>query len=251
MDNMRRFILLLAAVCTSPAVAIFLEPSTAPAERLIRNMEAYIAKHPRDPKAYYLLGRIHYHVFATRQQTLRHYGKEPVALAFDNPGSIKPAGTTLPYLPEKVLAQHWLSAVENIRKAHRLQHADGLYDLTLGCLHEEMIPLRKALGLYIHLSEQGLRRVAIAHYAAAFTRSAPADAKLKELPSLIARNPPLSIEAAHSYLRLAPNGPFAIRMRIHLATLAKLPKSFAITPIILTLRPSAAGGRCHRGQRWW
>lgn len=237
---MWRSILLLASICTSPAGAIFLEPSTAPADRLIRNLEAYLAIHPQDTRALYRLGRIHYHVFATKQQTTySYYGKEIPSIAHDRPGRVHPSYWLLHLtLPAKRLAHHWLEAWGYLRKALELESAGGLYDLTLGCLHEDLIPLRETLSPFIHRTEDELKATAISHYAAAFLHSSSLDAARQEFPSYL--DPPmLSLEAAESYLRLVPDGPLAARMREHIAAIKKLPQSLKVTPIILSLRPSA------------
>ncbi|MCG8510643.1 MAG: hypothetical protein MI741_15580, partial [Rhodospirillales bacterium] len=39
------------------ASAMFMRPNDAPADRLIRNIKAYIKENPKDPQGYYTLGR--------------------------------------------------------------------------------------------------------------------------------------------------------------------------------------------------
>jgi len=59
------FILVLTVV-DGAASGMFVMPSNAPVERLIKNTRAYIKEEPKDPEGYYTLARIHYLAFANR-----------------------------------------------------------------------------------------------------------------------------------------------------------------------------------------
>ncbi|UCG49227.1 MAG: hypothetical protein JSU94_05475 [Phycisphaerales bacterium] len=56
-------ILALLTAC-SAAHGMFVMPTYAPVERLIKNATAYIKENPKDPHGYYTLARIHYLAFA-------------------------------------------------------------------------------------------------------------------------------------------------------------------------------------------
>lgn len=56
----------IAAVATSNANAMFMMPQAVPADRLIANTEAFIRENPENAEAWYTLGRIHYLVFANQ-----------------------------------------------------------------------------------------------------------------------------------------------------------------------------------------
>lgn len=52
--------------CTMMVSAKMVGPIAMPAERLIKNVESYLQKHPDDPEAFYSLGRIHYMSFTNK-----------------------------------------------------------------------------------------------------------------------------------------------------------------------------------------
>lgn len=75
---------LLLAATSHVALAIFIQPTGAPVERLLANATAFTEEHPDDPHGYYVLGRLHYLAWSLNTGTLpqpytRQDGK-PVAL---------------------------------------------------------------------------------------------------------------------------------------------------------------------------
>jgi hypothetical protein len=85
----------------TPGLSMFLSPAPAPAERLIRNTEAYISEHQEDPQGYYILGRLHYLAFINRIPWVR--------------GTHNPA--SLPQLPPDWLVRKKLEAGDISPKA--------------------------------------------------------------------------------------------------------------------------------------
>lgn len=57
------------------ARAMMMRPNQIPADRLIANLQAYIAEHPEDAQAYYLLGRVHYIAFFNKTESISGYGE--------------------------------------------------------------------------------------------------------------------------------------------------------------------------------
>ena len=59
---------MLAAIALAASIsqAMFMQPTDAPVDRLIRNAEAYLKEHPRDANGHYVLGRIHYLAWSGR-----------------------------------------------------------------------------------------------------------------------------------------------------------------------------------------
>ena len=62
----RLFGLLAAGLACSAADARFMMPELVPADRLVKNAEAFVQKNPRDAAGYYTLGRIHYLAFVLK-----------------------------------------------------------------------------------------------------------------------------------------------------------------------------------------
>ncbi len=86
MATPERLSVILLAVLGSTAFGMFMMPSSAPVERLIRNTRAYIRENPEDPEGYYTLARIHYLAFANRTfeiPVIDREGESPPQVAAD------------------------------------------------------------------------------------------------------------------------------------------------------------------------
>ncbi|MEM8678646.1 MAG: hypothetical protein AAGF97_04730 [Planctomycetota bacterium] len=69
----------------APAHGMFMRPTFVPTERLTKNVVTYLAEHPRDAKAYYNLGRIHYLAFVNESRLVPSTGgKDYPAVAADH-----------------------------------------------------------------------------------------------------------------------------------------------------------------------
>lgn len=83
--------LLLAATCGATFAMFAVAPEDVPLSRLEENVKAFLAAHPDDPNAHYVLGRIYAIAYATNSETIHEIGPgDPTALpdlTFQNIGS--------------------------------------------------------------------------------------------------------------------------------------------------------------------
>jgi len=219
--------------------ARFRVPENVPVERLAMNANAYLQEHPADPRAHYMLARLHYLAFALRTDAVGYLPSE------DGPGSIyngrmpgRAGGKPQDKISPLDAHFHIQLATQHIRKALELDPQNPLHHLTAGCIYEDghMHPI---LAVY---QPENWQELTIEEYKQAFELSARAD-------SLLARRPVtgfqslISYEAATSYLRLEHEPRLAQRdlelvakMQAHVKRLAKLPIG-GITPIVFSLEP--------------
>lgn len=74
---MQRLVMLLIVLSmTCAANAMFMSPTDAPVDRLVKNAEAYIKEHPDDAQGYYVLGRIHYLAWSIGTGKVPAFGEE-------------------------------------------------------------------------------------------------------------------------------------------------------------------------------
>ena len=69
-----------ALLCARPAPVEWASSTPWPLERLVKNLEAFVAEHPDDAHAHYVLGRVHGQAFvlATRTIGLHVPADEPI-----------------------------------------------------------------------------------------------------------------------------------------------------------------------------
>lgn len=233
--------------------------SSAPVERLIGNVQAYVRSHPQDASGYYALGRIHYLAFSLRRTSLAYFPRNdrpPQPYNGFQPGraSVWAArGDTGPQLPESHRLPHLRQGLDSLKRAIELDPENGLYELGLACLYEDAAPFATANRLLTDLqaarqdaSEKAIsgqwKGMAIAHYLTAYHLAIDADRKLKAQP-LMGIGSLVSYEAGDSYLRLVKErGATKVEsanipaIEASLAALRRLPMG-PITPIVLSLRP--------------
>ncbi len=66
--------LLFAATCGAAFAMFAVAPEDVPLARLEENVKAYLAAHPDDPKAHYVLGRLYAIAYATNSETIHEIG---------------------------------------------------------------------------------------------------------------------------------------------------------------------------------
>ena len=143
-----RFVLILALAFHFSSLsgwAIFKTPGLEPVDRLVRNAEIYLAKHPSESNASYTLARIHYLAFATksdhvetfRNRNIENYEPDVIpewmrsithALDYDEK-EVKPMTIAGPEL-----IGHASRAIRNFDEALRLDPKNGLYALGVASL---------------------------------------------------------------------------------------------------------------------
>lgn len=126
-----------AALVAMPvaSVAMFMRSSDIPAARVIANLEARLAKNPKDAEAIYNLGRVHAYLVTFGGTTVPAYSDDATSLSHT-----ADIGHQLSPNAEKA-AEHANLAIEALNKAIKLRPADGSYRLALASVCEAAIPL--------------------------------------------------------------------------------------------------------------
>lgn len=207
------FGLLALAGLSASAPAMFMAPQLEPVDRLVKNAQAYLAKHPKEADAYYTLGRIHYLAFSAKRD------QAPVMRGDEADGKPKPAprwlangggrgapqeGTPAKELTAEQAAGHAANALKNLREALRMEPKNGLYALGIASLLEEVAQWKAAnpaVELAPELKDLTPSKVLEA-YSQALALALPADSKLKSLPIEGLRGI-VSHEAAEGFVRVA------------------------------------------------
>jgi len=132
--------LLLAAGLASSALAIFatkdpVEP--VPVERLARNAATYLAAHPNDADAHYILGRIHYLAFASRREEIMAYDSGAKDGGKPEPWRGKMGAGDGANMPKAEMVAHAAKAHEELEAAVRMEPGNPLYWLGLASFLEE------------------------------------------------------------------------------------------------------------------
>lgn len=199
---------LLLLTLVQIAHGMFVEPRSTPVNRLLRNAEGYLNRHPNDADAYYTLGRIHYLAFHLKSGRIR--GWMPERGADELPGVADLANdktlTNWGALSDKDLARHATAALQNFNEAlqHETPDKHGLTELGIASLKQEVAnwaPKAKDAELppeLNHLTTRDLRQA----YTRAFRAAMPQEMKLKTLP-LGGLEDIIAYEAARNIERLA------------------------------------------------
>jgi len=237
---------LAVMLCSTTASAMFMQSPSVPADRLIKNISAYLEEKPEDPEAHYLLARVHYMVFVDRVDQVRSY----------EPGSNK----KLPQLTdprqygkaegkevnEQQAIEHAVAAINSFKKAIDLKKDSALYHLGLAGLYEQSAPLAAKIDPNPE-PEQGANEEAVSE-SDRFIREALAenhkayllgrDEALKE-DSVFLPFYPIAYEAAKAYIKLVTDHNIKYETRLvqqmnaDIASIDSKPK--AITPIVLRI----------------
>jgi len=250
----QRILLCLAAVTavaasSGDALAKPVPPEPIPADRLLRNVTAFLHQHPNDANAYFTLGRIHYFLFATRRQTidvfpLRGETERPPEL-YSVYGSIGKATTTPAEggsgesLTVREAVRHLGPAILYLQKAIRLRdqaiaalatgphaglllgvsgvgsdsagtYASGLYELCLACVEEDGASQAPEV-----VALPGLKPTTASWRAAAIDHYWKAFQRSAPLEARVKYQPLfglerlVSYEAGNSYVRMAGTAPLS------------------------------------------
>jgi hypothetical protein len=248
------FAVLLLFATTKTASAHFRFPEMMPIDRLVKNAEAYLAKHQNDADAHYTLARIRYLAF---------YSKQDHAPAFtDREGRLTPAPkwmvdsehfraskTPVIKLPIQELLEHAERGVQSFNTAIRLDSENAVYHLGLASLLEEFASWNerekpKSLPLVLQgITPRQVRNT----YWNAFFLAIVRDSKRRERP-LLGLKGLSSYEAATAFVRLSRDTkePLTENEKKQLkdaesaiANFEKLPPSGAITPIVFSFQPGS------------
>ena len=220
--------------------------SGVPLVRLLKNIEAYQKAHPKDPAAYYALGRAYYAAFTApdgvsvsaygegNTNTLPGYPSGKLTSGpFDRTSYAAPAPKG-----DSLRAKYAWLAVENLRKAS--MGKDGLAELTLACVLDQgakyatLMPLPKEEKELTHNFQQWTK-LAIKYYGKSFDLAYPKESKDDEQP-IFGYQSLIAYEAGQSYLRLVME-PSSRREQIFrgLETLRQKPHSRMVTPLVFSL----------------
>jgi hypothetical protein len=136
---------LLALLCltvASPASGIFLQPPSVPADRLIKNISAYLEENPDDAEAHFLLARVHYIAFVKRSTTIKA-NKEGSETQL--PNIVDPRQQWVDRDAEKIddekAVEHARAAIKSFKKALALDQDNALYHLGLAGIYEQSASL--------------------------------------------------------------------------------------------------------------
>src|SRR5262245_63412628 len=77
----------VVALATTRAFGIFDTPRDVPVDRLVKNLESYIAEHPDDAQGYYNLARVHSLAFTLKARSIGAF--EGRALPMPAPDDMK------------------------------------------------------------------------------------------------------------------------------------------------------------------
>lgn len=232
------------AIFTTHSGAMFMQPEPVPVERLLKSAEAHLAATPDSPEAAYILARIHYLAFARSSSTV------PAFAQADNDG--KPAiapnwmldGKRADELGEAELTAHATAALTGFRGLVKTEAANGLYQLGLASLLEQIAEWKeraKPTELTDELKAV-TRDQAHAAYLAAFRAGFGKDSQIKHKP-ISGLGSLVSYEAGKAFIRLAtaesdPDPALINTLREVTDGVGKLeaiPHSGAVTPIIFSL----------------
>jgi hypothetical protein len=119
------------------ASAMFRRPELQqiPAERLIRNVSAYVARHPHDPEGFYLLGRLNYLAFSQSTDQFHDAVDAKLGDAEHLSELTRSFGASYPIAGElsgKRRLEFLRNALRNLRNAVEMKPGEGLFWLTLG-----------------------------------------------------------------------------------------------------------------------
>ena len=122
------------------ALALFApkEPvEPVPVDRLARNAATYLAAHPDDADAHYILGRIHYLAFASRRDEIMAYDSGDKDGGKPEPWRGMTGAGEGANLPKDRMIAHAAKANEELEAAVRMQPGNPLYWLGLASFLEE------------------------------------------------------------------------------------------------------------------
>ena len=132
---------LIGLLVASPASALFMQPPKVPAERLIKNISAYIEKNPKDAEAHFLLARVHYIAFVHRSTVVQanNEGSDEKLPNINDPRMQHPQEKNK--IDDEKAVEHARAAIASFNKAIELNQDNALYHLGLAGIYEQAAPL--------------------------------------------------------------------------------------------------------------
>ena len=245
--------MLLTAFCWN-ASSMFVGPTPTPIDRVLKNAETFLAKHPDSTEARYTVARAHYLAFHLKSS-------EVPAFRNDESGSYAPrvapqwmlgwgvrrqdGENTSKELPAGELVAHAAKALQGFRDLLGKNPDDGLTQLGIASLLEEFAEwsrAKKDLNLPPELSDITPAKIREA-YAKTLTLALKKDSELTHLP-LSGLQGIVSHEAASALIRLAKGveEKLAAAERADLEAAKKALEHFktlhmaAVTPIVFSFK---------------
>ena len=238
---------LVALLSASPAMAIMMQPPSIPAERLIKNITAYLEENPKDPEAHYLLARVHYMSFVNRLDHVRSNdpGSEEKLPRLTDPRQYgKAKGEPI---DEDKAIEHAKAAIDSFKTALKLDEDNALYHLGFAGLYEQTSPLASKIDPNPD-REEGDKDVVVTETKRFINNALDYNLSAYELgrKDAIAEDSvflpfyPVAYEAGKAYLRLLKthdlepdNNTIVKQIKADLETIDGKPK--AITPIVFRI----------------
>lgn len=234
---------LLACSFPFATLALWARPTSVPIERLLKNINSYIAKNPKDAQGYYVRGRLHSLAYATGTRKMEVYetgaDKLPQFPSYESI-FVKRSGN---FQLSKEARQHLLESIRDYTRATTLAPNDAMSFLGLGWVLEDGAPFADKVDAFPKEKPRAnWLDKAIAMYRQAYKLTVAGDLKMDGLgPGAHAA---ISYEAGESILRLLRNRKLTAAERTEIRqiekTIAELEKKpRAITPIIFPLTEPA------------
>ncbi|MFZ4508866.1 MAG: hypothetical protein ACOYON_14340 [Fimbriimonas sp.] len=211
-----------------------------PTSRIIRNLEARIAKDPNDAEARYLLGRTYFASFcASDPRVIRLYDTEANPHFPSNHTSVSDWQDLKPRTDAATLTNIRL-AIKYLSSAVKAGGGEpGLYSLTLACAYEASAPVAKVVDR--SATAETFRKLALGAHERAYAGAKAKDRTRGRRSQFGTWENWISVEAAEGVLRLNPRSPLKRDIEEHKGFLEKLPYA-PITPIIFNLSRAASLG---------
>lgn len=227
----------------TPSYALWALATAVPIERLLKNINAYIARNPKDASGYYVRGRLHSLAFATGTRKLEMYESGADKLPeFPSYESIF-AKRTGKFQLSKEAQAHLLASIRDYQRATELDTNNAMAFLGLGWVLEDGAIFADKVNAFpkekkLKKPQANWLEKALAAYRRAYELTVKRDLKLDGLgPGAHAA---ISYEAGESILRLLRNRTLTNEERTEIAqietTIAEIEKKpRAVTPIIFPL----------------
>ncbi|RYG49487.1 hypothetical protein EON79_01115 [bacterium] len=208
-------------------------PQEVPIARLLANATENLRLHPKDPEAYYALGRIQYAVYgSTDPRAIRMYSaKPPFRFPRDYPSFSESEGVKPKSDAATLKLVH--NTFSNLKKALSMDKGrePGLYALTLACVYEATAPI--ATKLDRKATRQIFLDEAYRKYRLAFDAAGKVDLDREYAQKPGSYEKWISMEAAEALLRLKPKQNVE-EIAAHVKTIEAKPSGY-ITPIVFSL----------------
>lgn len=233
------------AALSAPASAMFMHPEMVPVDRLLKNAKTHLAANPDSDEARYIVARIHYLAFARCSASVPTFSDVDKSGKPELPPNWMISKERSEDLDEKALATHATAALTGFRELVKKDAANGLYQLGLASLLEQISGWKdraKPAELSAELKAASLDQARDA-YLAAFRGSLSKDSAMKNQP-ISGLSSLVSYEAGKAFIGLADGKKDAVdlesalkEVRKGMAKLEAIPPCGAVTPMIFSMRP--------------